>query len=46
MTVLAASANGLCITFHAGSLSINRNGIFGLHYKIKLLIELKIVDPF
>lgn len=34
-----------CITFHAGSLSINRNGIFGLHYKITLLIELKIVDP-
>lgn len=44
--VLAASGNGLCNTFHAGSLSISKNGIFRLHYKIKLLIELKIVYPF
>lgn len=32
--------------FHAGSLSISENGIFRLHYKVKLLIELKIVDSF
>jgi hypothetical protein len=38
--------NGLFTTFHADSLSINKNGISRPHYKIRFLIELKIVDPF
>lgn len=44
--VLTGSGNGLFTAFHAGFISINKNGIFRLHYKIKLLIELKIVDHF
>lgn len=43
---VSCQENVLLSTFHAGSPSINKNGFFQAHYKIKLLIELKIVDPF
>lgn len=38
--------NVLLSTLHAGSLSIDKNAIFGFITRFRLLIELKIIDPF